>query len=79
MHEEAQAASDDPLTGAISDDLWSRKSQEREAEPQRVRTEIERPEQASHEYEATGLPILELAPIAHLCMLRRIPTNRCDW
>jgi hypothetical protein len=54
-------AYDDRLSGAISDDLWTRKSQEFEAELQRVRTEMERHKQASREYEATGLQILELA------------------
>ena len=37
-------AHDDRLSGAISDDLWSHKSQELEAELQRVRTEMERHE-----------------------------------
>ena len=54
-------AYDDRLSGVISDDLWTRKSQEFEAELQRVRTEMERHKQASREYEATGLQILELA------------------
>jgi site-specific DNA recombinase len=48
-------AYDDRLSGQISDDLWSRKSQELKAELQRVRIEMERHEQASHDYEATGL------------------------
>ena len=45
---------------------------------QRVRAEIEWHEVASHEYEATGLQILELAQTAHFCTLRRIHMNRRD-
>ena len=58
-------AYDDRLGGRISDELWSSKSAEVEAELQRVRAEMERHERASHEYETTGLQILELAQNAY--------------
>src|SRR5690606_432577 len=58
-------AYDDRLSGRISDELWSRKSEELEAELQSVRAEMARLERASHEYEATGLQILELAQSAY--------------
>lgn len=58
-------AYDDRLSGRISDDLWTSKSAELEAELQRVRADMERHERASHEYEATGLQILELAQSAY--------------
>lgn len=41
-------AYDDRLSGRISDDLWSSKSAELEAELQRVRAEMGRHEKASH-------------------------------
>jgi hypothetical protein len=59
-------AYDDRLSSRISDELWSSKSTELEAELQRVRVEMARHERASHEYEATGLQILELAQSASL-------------
>jgi hypothetical protein len=51
--------------GRISDELWTSKSDELEAELRRVRAEMERHEHASHEYEATGLQILEFAQSAY--------------
>jgi hypothetical protein len=47
-------AYDDRLSGRVSDELWTNKSTELERELQRVRTEMERSERASHEYETTG-------------------------
>lgn len=58
-------AYDDRLSGQIPDELWSRKSAELEAESQRIRAEMAQHERASHEYEATGLQILELAQSAY--------------
>ena len=58
-------AYDDRLSGQISDELWNRKSAELEAELQRVRAEMAQHEHASHQYEATGLQILELAQNAY--------------
>jgi hypothetical protein len=58
-------AYDDRLSGHVSEDLWKRKSVELEAELPRVRAEMEQHEHASHQYEATGLQILELAQNAY--------------
>jgi len=58
-------AYDDRLSGRISDELWSTKSAELESELQKVRADMERQDRASHEYEATGLQILELAQSAY--------------
>ena len=58
-------AYDDRLSGQVSEELWKRKSVELEAELQRVRAEMEQHEHASHQYEATGLQILELAQNAY--------------
>ena len=53
------------MSGQVSEELWKRKSVELEAELQRVRAEMEQHEHASHQYEATGLQILELAQNAY--------------
>ena len=58
-------AYDDRLNGCISDELWSSKSAELEAELQRVRAEMAHHDHASHQYEATGQQILELARDAY--------------
>jgi hypothetical protein len=58
-------AYDDRLNGCISDELWSSKSAELEAELQRLQAEMARHDRASHQYEATGLQILELAQNAY--------------
>jgi hypothetical protein len=69
-------AYDDRLSGRISDELWSSKSAELEAELQRVRAEMERHERASHEYEATGLQILELAQNAYSLYVTENPQQQ---
>ena len=67
---------DDRLSRRISDELWGSKSAELEAELQRVRAEMERHERASHEYEATGLQILELAQNAYSLHVTENPPER---
>ena len=69
-------AYDDRLSGRISDELWSSKSTELEAELQRVRAEMARHERASHEYEATGLQILELAQSAYSLYVTENPQEQ---
>ena len=69
---------DDRLSGQIPDELWGRKSAELEAESQRIRAEMAQHERASHEYEATGLQILELAQSAYFLDVAEIHTNRRD-
>jgi len=69
-------AYDDRLSGRISDELWTSKSGELEAELQRVRAEMERHEHASHEYEATGLQILELAQSAYSLYVTENPQEQ---
>src|SRR5262249_6192739 len=66
-------AYDDRLSGRISDELWSAKSAELENELQRVRGEMASHERASHDYEATGLQILELAQSAYSLYVTRNP------
>jgi site-specific DNA recombinase len=58
-------AYDDRLSGQISEELWTRKSAELESQLETVRTEMARHEHASHDYEKTGLQILELAQSAY--------------
>jgi hypothetical protein len=58
-------AYDDRLSGRIPDDLWTSKSAELEEELRRVRAEMAGHERASHDYERTGLQILELAQTAY--------------
>jgi DNA invertase Pin-like site-specific DNA recombinase len=58
-------AYDDRLSGRIPDDLWTSKSAELEEELRRVRAEMASHERASHDYERTGLQILELAQTAY--------------
>ena len=69
-------AYDDRLSGRISDELWSTKSAELEAELKRVRGEMARHERASHDYEATGLKILELAQSAYSLYVTRDPHDQ---
>jgi hypothetical protein len=58
-------AYDDRLTGAISEELWSRRAAEWEAEINRVRGEMARLEDAGRDYAVMGLRILELAKNAY--------------
>jgi hypothetical protein len=69
-------AYDDRLTGGISDELWTSKSTELEAELQRVRADMERHERASHEYEATRLQILEFAQNAYSLYVAQNPREQ---
>jgi hypothetical protein len=71
-------AYDDRLSGRIPDDLWTSKSAELEDELRRVRAETASHERASHDYERTGMQILELAQTAYSLTLRRMRTNRRD-
>jgi site-specific DNA recombinase len=65
LRSKLDAAYDDRLSKRISEDLWTRKSAEFEGELERVRWEMARHDQASHEYEQTGLQLLELAQRAY--------------
>jgi site-specific DNA recombinase len=67
---------DDRLGAQISEDLWTRKSKELEAELEHVRTEMARHDRASHEYEATGLQILELAQTAYSLYVAQNPQEQ---
>jgi len=66
-------AYDDRLSGRISDEFWTSKSAELEAELQRVRGEMARHEHASRQYETTGLQILELAQSAYSLYVTQKP------
>lgn len=69
-------AYDDRLSGRISDELWTKKSAELEDELQRVRGEMARHERASHDYESTGVQILELAQSAHSLYVTQNPHDQ---
>ena len=69
-------AYDDRLSGRISDELWNKKSAELEDELQRVRGEMARHERASHDYESTGVQILELAQSAYSVYVTRNPQEQ---
>jgi site-specific DNA recombinase len=58
-------AYDDRLAGKISEDLWTRKSDEWGRELQAIRRETRTHERASKNYTVTGARILELAKNAH--------------
>ena len=58
-------AYDDRLGGNITDELWTRKSQEWQRELEEIRRETSRHEKASADYSVTGSKILELAKNAH--------------
>jgi hypothetical protein len=55
---------EDRLSDAISDELWTTKSDELQEELRRGRAEMERHEGASQAYETVGLQIRELAQTA---------------
>ena len=58
-------AYEDKLTGAIPLELWERKSAEWNDEMSNIQAEIERHQNASMDYVATGVQILELAKKAY--------------
>jgi site-specific DNA recombinase len=59
-------AYDDRLAGAISEEMWKRRSEEWESEINQVRGDMARLEDASRNYTVTGLRVLELAKSAYL-------------
>jgi site-specific DNA recombinase len=71
-------AYDDRLSRRISDDLWTGKSAELEAELELVRCEMAQLDQASHDYEQTGLQILELAQTAYSLYVTQTPDERAS-
>ena len=71
-------AYDDRLSGRISDELWNKKSAELEDELQRVRGEMASHEHASHDYEATGVQILELAQSAYSLYVTKKPHDQAQ-
>jgi site-specific DNA recombinase len=69
-------AYEDRLAGRITDELWTRKSEEWEAELAAIRRETARHERASHDYAATGSRILELAKNAHSLFIQQDPPEQ---
>jgi hypothetical protein len=69
-------AYDDRLSGRIPDELWTKKSAELEEELRRVRDEMARHERASHDYEETGVQILELAQSAYSLYVTKNPRDQ---
>jgi site-specific DNA recombinase len=69
-------AYEDRLAGRISDELWSRKSAEWEAELESTRRETAKHERASHDYGVTGSNILELAKTAHKLFVQQKPVEQ---
>jgi hypothetical protein len=69
-------AYDDRLSSRIPEDLWTSKSAELEAELRRVRAEMAHHERASHDYERTGLQILELAQTAYSLYVAQNPLEQ---
>ena len=64
-------AYDDRLAGNITDEMWTRKSQEWQRELEEIRRETSRHERASADYSVTGSKILELAKNAHNLFIRQ--------
>jgi hypothetical protein len=64
-------AYDDRLAGNITDEMWSRKSQEWQGELEEIRRETSRHERASADYSVTGSKILALAKNAHNLFIRQ--------
>jgi site-specific DNA recombinase len=62
---------DDRLAGNITDEMWSRKSQEWQGELEEIRRETSRHERASADYSVTGSKILALAKNAHNLFIRQ--------
>jgi site-specific DNA recombinase len=63
-------AYEDRLAGKITDDLWTRKSEEWTHEQEAIRRETSQHERASQNYSVTGSKILELAKNAHKLFLQ---------
>jgi hypothetical protein len=70
------ASTEDRLSDAIPDELWTTKSAELQEELRRVRTEMERHEVASDAYEVAGLQILELAQTAYSSYVAKNPQEQ---
>ncbi len=64
---------EDRLSDAIPEELWNSKSAALQDELRQVRTEMERHEVASQEYETAGLQILELAQTAYSSYVAKNP------
>jgi hypothetical protein len=60
-----ERAYDDRLSGAISEEMWARRSSEWETEINQVRGDMARLEDAGRNYAVTGLRVLELAKNAY--------------
>jgi site-specific DNA recombinase len=71
-------AYDDRLGGNITDELWTRKSEEWQRELEEIRRETSRHEKASADYSVAGSRILELAKNANNLLIRRDRCNRRD-
>jgi DNA invertase Pin-like site-specific DNA recombinase len=69
-------AYDDRLAGHITDEMWTRKSQEWQRELEQIRRDTSRHEKASADYSVTGSKILELAKNAHNLFIRHDPTEQ---
>jgi hypothetical protein len=64
-------AYEEQLAGQITQEMWSRKSHEWEAELEAIRLQTGRHEKASRDYTVTGSRILELAKQAHSLFVRQ--------
>jgi site-specific DNA recombinase len=71
VQQKLDRAYEDRIAGKISDEMWSRKSQEWEGELEAIRRETGRYEGASRDYAVTGSRILELAKNAHYLFIRQ--------
>ena len=69
-------AYDDRLAGRISEGLWMRRSRAWEADLASVGQEVERHQQASHNYSATGSKILELCQRAYSLYSQQKPVEQ---
>ena len=68
-----EKAYEDKLDGAISDELWLKKSAQWEVEIERTRIQMERYEKANVSYYEEGLRILELCQKAHSLYVKQNP------
>jgi hypothetical protein len=59
------------VAGQITQEMWSRKSHEWEAELEAIRLQTGRHEKASRDYTVTGSRVLELAKQAHSLFVRQ--------
>ena len=69
-------AYEDRLSGRISEEFWTRKAPEVEAELGAIRRELARHETASHDYTVSGLQILELARTAPEAFISQTSAER---